>query len=110
MSGEDSGRQLLAAVLKEAPWMLGMWVVVTLALIVFGALSGDMSPREAITVAVGVLPLAIPLAPLTWFHFTPRTPEARSLRGLGFSLLWVVVTMPLAIALGLYLTRLIGGE
>jgi hypothetical protein len=110
VSGEDSGHPRLDAFLKEAPWMLGMWVVVTLALIVFGALSGDMNPREAITVAVGVLPLAIPLAPLTWFRFTPRTGEARSLRGLGFSMLWMLLTMPLAIAMGLYLTRLVGGE
>jgi cadmium resistance protein CadD (predicted permease) len=110
VSDERAPRRLLDAFLKEAPWMLGMWGVVTLALIVFGLLSGDFSPREAITMAVGILPLAIPLAPLTWFRFTTGTREARSLRGLGASLLWAVLTMPLAIALGLYLTGLVGGE
>jgi membrane protease YdiL (CAAX protease family) len=101
---------MVRAFLREAPWMLGMWLVVTLALIVFGQLSGDYSPREAITVAVGVLPLAIPLAPLTWFRFTPRGSDGRSGRAVGFGCLWSVVTMPLALGLGLYLMRLIGGE
>ena len=73
-----------------------------------GSVAG--SHLSAVTVAVGVLPLAIPLAPLTWFRFTPGTGEARSVRGLGVSMLWAILTMPLAIALGLYLTRLVGGE
>jgi hypothetical protein len=105
--------------------MLGIWAMAVLALIVFGALTGDTSPREALTVGLGFLPLAIPLAPFTWLHFDPRPRQAREAReageageagrarafpNVGFGCLWAVLTMPLAIGLSLFLTRLVGGE
>jgi len=106
---------MLDAFLRELPWFMGIWVVATVALVVFGALTGDFSPRESLRIAVGVLPLAIPLAPLTWMRFEPRTREprtreARSLPALGFGCLWALVTMPLAIGLSLFLTRLVGAD
>jgi len=110
MSDERPVRRLLDAFLKEAPWMLGFWVVSVLALIVFGALTGDMNPREALTVAVGFLPLIIPLAPLTWIRFEPRGNNAAAVPSVGLGCLWAVVTMPLAIGLGVVLTKLVGGE
>jgi hypothetical protein len=107
---DSSAKRIWEAFLREAPWMLGIWVVATLALIVFGLLSGDLNPRQALRVTVGFLPLAIPLAPLTWLRFEPAARTSRQVRISGFGCLWAVVTMPLALALGLMLTRLVGGE
>ena len=101
---------MLDAFLRELPWFAGIWVVATLALVLFGLVSGDFTPRESLRLAVGVLPLAIPLAPLTWMRFEPRARNSRSLPALGFGCLWAVVTMPLAIGLSLFLTRLVGAE
>lgn len=107
--GEGATRRLLSRFLHELPWLLGIWVVATLAFVVFGLVSGDMEPKQAIIVAVGLLPLAIPLAPLTWMRWEPATRTPRALPGIGFGCLWAVVTMPLAIGLSLLLTRLLGG-
>ena len=110
MTDDSPTRRIVRQVLKEGPWMLGIWAVAVLALVVFGALTGDTSPREALTVGVGFLPLAIPLAPFTWLHLEPRARTSGALPNLGFGCLWAIVTMPLAIGLGLFLTRLVGGE
>ena len=101
---------MLDAFLRELPWLLGTWVVVTLALVVFGLLSGDFTPRQSLRIAVGFLPLTIPLAPLTWMRFDPRARGGSAMPALGFGCLWAAVTMPLAIGLSLFLTRLVGGE
>jgi len=101
---------MLDAFLKELPWLLATWVVVTLALVIFGLLSGEFTPRQSLRVAVGFLPLTIPLAPLTWMRFDSRARDGNRISALGFGCLWAVVTMPLAVGLGLFLTRLVGGE
>ena len=104
---ESFSRRLLQAFLKELPWLLGSWLVVTLALIVFGVMTGDMTPREALTIAVSFLPLAIPLAPLTWMRWEPRATTPRAFPAIGLGCLWSALTLPVAIGLSVLLTRLL---
>jgi uncharacterized membrane protein len=106
----DLTRVLLRGFVREIPILIGIWVLVAGALAGWSVISVDMSLRESIALALGFLPMSVPLSPLVWLRWEFQAWQLAALPALGIGCLWFVVTLPLAAILGLLLASLVGGD
>ena len=107
--GQGYTRFLYGLIWKDLPIVAGIWALVVAGATLLIAVTGKLDVREALAIGAACLPLVIPLGPLIWLRYDIRARAVNVLPALGLGCLWMFVTMPLAVGLGLLLSRLVNG-
>ena len=104
----DHTRYLWGSFLRALPWLVGVWVIVSVGIALLLWLGYGVEFGESLRTAITFLPLAVPLTPLVWLRRQrgARTPKA--LPAIGLSVLWAALTFPLAIGAALLLGKVFG--
>jgi hypothetical protein len=111
-ASDDSAKvtgELLFRFLRDVPWLALIWLGVTVLICGIGAVTGGTSLREALSLAVGFLPMAVPLSPLVWLRWEAIPPRRAVLPAVGIAIAWFVLLLLPAALIGSWLATLVGG-
>lgn len=101
---------LWRAFVDSLPWLVGIWVVGTVGVAAWDAVTGQRSLGESLVLAVTFLPVAIAITPMLWLRHSHEARTRRALPGIGLAAIWTVVTLPLAVLATIALADLLGVE
>jgi hypothetical protein len=93
-------RYLFRRFIRDLPWMLGVWLVVSIAFALWWGVHDRLPIAEAIKVAIVLLPIVIPIAPIGWLRLDEAARTRRAWPALGIAFAWAVISLPIAVALG----------
>lgn len=88
---------LLRRFRKELPWLIAIWALAAIVGALLGIISGELSPRESLALALAFMPLLVPLAPLWWLRSEWKAHTPKALPAIGLGCAWFVLTLPLAV-------------
>jgi hypothetical protein len=106
MFGAYTGH-LLRKFVRELPWILSVWVVVSIAFVLWRGLHDGLPFAESLKVAIVLLPIVIPIAPIAWLRFDEEARTRRAWPAIGLACVWVVISLPIAVALAVALGSLV---
>jgi len=99
---------LLRNFVKAVPWFIGMWLAVTVVVAVWAAVMDGKDLGDSLRTMITFLPVGVPLSPLIWLRWErdARTPKA--LPAIGIAILWLLITLPLAVLASVGIGNLLG--
>ena len=93
--------------LRELPWLLGVWVVVAVGFVVWRGVHDGLPFAEALKVAIVLLPIMIPIAPIAWLRFDPEAQTRRAWPAFALGCAWSLIGLPITIVLAVVLGKLV---
>jgi hypothetical protein len=106
MFGAYTGH-LLRKFVRELPWILGVWVVMSIAFVLWRGVHDGPPFAESVKVAIVPLPIVIPIAPIAWLRFDEEARTRRAWPAIALACAWIVISLPIAVALAVSLGSLV---
>jgi hypothetical protein len=100
-------RELFRKFVRELPWMLAIWAVVSIGFGLWNTLTGERSLGESLKLALVFLPIVIPVAPLAWLRYEPCAWTPRAFPAIALGCAWLVLGIPVAVLLSTIIGRLV---
>jgi len=104
----DYTRYLLSGFLHALPWLIGLWLISTIGIAIWRSLVDGADLLKSLLTGIIFLPAAVPLSPIIWLRWRPAARNPKGIPAVGLSLLWAVVTFPLAVGGAVLLANLLG--